>query len=75
MIFGHALIILPAVLGIRLTDHPALFVPLAILHLSVLLRVTGDLLELEGLRQSSGLVTVLALLGFALTNVVVSRKR
>ena len=75
MIFGHALIILPAVLGIRLTHHPALFVPLAILHLSVLLRVTGDLLELGGLRQSSGLVTVLALLGFALTNVVVSRKR
>lgn len=75
MIFGHALIILPAVLGIRLTYHPALYVPLAILHLSVLLRVTGDLLELEGLRQSSGLVTVLALLGFALTNVVVSRGR
>lgn len=75
MVFGHALIILPAVAGVRLAYHPALYVPLATLHLSVLLRVTGGLLELEGLRQLSGLVTVLALLGFALANLVVSRIR
>lgn len=72
MVFGHALIILPAVVGARLAYHPALYVPLATLHLSVLLRVTGSLFEHEVLRQSSGLVTVLALLGFALTNMLVS---
>ena len=74
MIFGHALIILPAVPGARLAYHPALYVPLATLHLSVLLRVTGGLFGHEVL-QSNGLVTVLALLGFALTNVVVLRIR
>lgn len=75
MVFGHALIILPAVAGVRLAYHPALYVPFATLHLSVLLRVTGDLMELEGLRQSSGLVTVLAVLGFALTNMITARIR
>lgn len=75
MVFGHALIILPAVAGVRLAYHPALYVPLVMLHLSVLLRVTGGLFEHEVLRQSSGLVTVLAMLGFALVNVAVSRFR
>lgn len=75
MVFGHALIILPAVVGARLAYHPALYVPLATLHLSVLLRVTVSLFEHEVIRQSSGLVTVLALLGFALTNMLVSGVR
>ena len=67
MVFGHALVIFPAVARVTLTYRPALYVPLAALHLSVALRVVGDLLELDPLRLASGPLTVLALLGFALT--------
>ena len=39
MIFGHAPVILPAVLGVRLSYSSALYVPLALLHASLALRV------------------------------------
>jgi hypothetical protein len=39
MVFGHAPIILPAVLRVTYPYHPALYAPLALLHLSVALRM------------------------------------
>jgi hypothetical protein len=39
MVFGHAPVILPAVLRVAFPWHPALYVPLALLHASVLLRM------------------------------------
>jgi len=39
MIFGHAPVILPAVLGVRFPYSPALYVPLALLHASLAVRV------------------------------------
>ena len=39
MVFGHAPVILPAVLRVRLPYHPALYAPLALLHVSLALRV------------------------------------
>ncbi len=39
MIFGHAPVILPAVLGVRVPYAPVLYVPLALLHASLALRV------------------------------------
>ena len=39
MIFGHAPVILPAVLRIRFRYHPALYVPLVLLHASLAVRV------------------------------------
>ncbi|HEX6155521.1 MAG TPA: hypothetical protein VFZ54_05825 [Burkholderiales bacterium] len=39
MVFGHAPVILPAVLRIRFPYHPALYLPLALLHVSLALRV------------------------------------
>ncbi len=39
MIFGHAPVILPAVLGVRFPYSPALYFPLALLHASVAVRV------------------------------------
>lgn len=41
MIFGHAPVILPAVLGIRFPYSAALYAPLALLHGSLALRVAG----------------------------------
>ena len=64
MVFGHALIIFPAITGVTLRYWPPLYVPLAMLHLSVALRVVGGLLEIEPLRLASGPLTVLALLSF-----------
>lgn len=69
MVFGHALIIFPAVAGVVLRYRAALYLPLALLHVSVLLRVTGDLLELSEVRIASGPVTATALVVFAATMV------
>jgi hypothetical protein len=38
MVFGHAPVILPAVLRVRFPYHPALYVPLAALHVSLAVR-------------------------------------
>lgn len=64
-VFGHALIIFPAITGAVLRYRPALYVPLALLHASVLLRVTGDVLELSAVRVASGPATALAMVSFA----------
>lgn len=66
MVFGHAPMILPAVLGLRLGFHPVFYAPLAALHLSLVLRVAGDLLGLDLSRQWGGLLNALAILAFIL---------
>lgn len=71
MIFGHAPIILPAVTGLRITYSALLYGPLALLHISVALRVTADLFEWNDLRAASGLLTVAALIGYAGTVLAV----
>ncbi len=65
MVFGHALIIFPAVTGVRLQYRPVLYLPLALLHISVALRVGGDLLEVATIRLASGPLTAGALIVFA----------
>ena len=42
MIFGHAAIIFPAVLRVAVPYHPVFYLPLAILHASLALRLWGD---------------------------------
>lgn len=65
MVFAHALIILPAVTGIRLRYHWTLYLPLVLLHLSVALRIGGGVLDLQSLRLLSGPLTTVSLLMFA----------
>jgi len=68
MIFGHAPIILPAILGRTTSPYqPALYVPLLLLHASLLLRVLGDLIGWWPGRQWGGLLNALAVLLFLLT--------
>jgi hypothetical protein len=43
MIFGHAPIIVPALTGVAVRHHLGFYLPLALLHLGLLLRVAGDL--------------------------------
>ncbi|HVW17431.1 MAG TPA: hypothetical protein VHB30_04215, partial [Solirubrobacteraceae bacterium] len=42
MVFAHAPVIVPAVLGVPLPYRPALYAPLALLHASLALRLAGD---------------------------------
>lgn len=76
MIFGHALIVLPAVMRISLHYTAALYLPLALLHVSLAVRVFSDILELLGPRALSGMLTIVALAFFAVTLALASvRKR
>lgn len=50
MIFGHAPVIFPAVLGLPIHFRWPAYVPLAVLHASVLLRLVGDLAGLPWAR-------------------------
>ena len=64
MIFGHAPIIFPAVLGLPITFRPTFYVHLGLLHLSLLLRVAGDLMGWLPGRQWGGLLNAVAVLLF-----------
>jgi len=64
MIFGHAPIIFPAVLGMPISFQPAFYVHLTLLHASLLLRIVGDLASWVPGRQWGGLLNVLVVLLF-----------
>ncbi|MFC7279961.1 hypothetical protein ACFQS1_38890 [Paractinoplanes rhizophilus] len=65
MIFVHAPVILPAVLRRPLPYRPVLYLPLALLHASLLVRVTaGDAAGLEPAWRWSGVVNVASVLLF-----------
>ncbi len=64
MIFAHAPIILPAVTGLSVPYHPRLYVPLALLQISLLLRVAGDLAGWLPGRRWGGLLNEVAILLF-----------
>lgn len=64
MIFGHAPIIFPAIVGQAMPFQPMFYSHLALLHLSLLLRVGGDLTGWLPGRLWGGLFNVVALLLF-----------
>ncbi len=64
MIFGHAPIIFPAVLRLPITYRPAFYAHLALLHLSLVLRVGSDLAGWTAGREWGGLLNVVAVLLF-----------
>lgn len=66
MVFAHAPVIVPAVVNVRLEYRPTFYVHVAVLHVSLLLRVIGDLVDVLGRwRVWGGLFNALALLLFA----------
>ena len=69
MIFGHAPIIFPAIIGKPMPFQPIFYSHLALLHLSLFLRIAGDLTPWLPGRQWGGLFNVVALLLF-LANTV-----
>lgn len=74
MIFGHAPIVFPAVLGLPIRYSPWLYSHLLLLHLTLALRVTGDLLLWMPGRQWGGLLNGVVVLLF-LGNTLLSLRR
>ena len=64
MIFGHAPIIFPAVLGLGVAYRPWFYVHLGVLHASLVLRVFGDLAPWPTGRQWGGLLNGVAIVIF-----------
>lgn len=64
MIFGHAPIIFPAILGTPITFSPVFYLQLGLLHGAMLLRLLGDLLGQSDLRRWGGLLSEVAILLF-----------
>lgn len=64
MIFGHAPIIFPAILGVPINYRPAFYIHLVLLHISLLIRTTGNLLSHDLIRRAGGLFNEFAILLF-----------
>jgi len=61
MIFGHAPIIFPAVLRVKIPYHRYFYLPLLVLHASLALRIVGGLAGEFPLRRAGGLLNAIAL--------------
>ena len=69
MVFGHAPIIFPSVLRVTVPWHWTFYLPLALLHASLLLRVAGDLAQSLPLRAHGGAANAVALAAFVLSTI------
>lgn len=74
VIFGHAPIIIPAVANVAVGYRPAFYTHLALLHISLVLRVAGDLAFVPPLRMWAGLLNVIALLLFIANTGLAARR-
>jgi len=69
MIFAHGPIILPTITGLALPFQNIFYLHAGLLHLSLLLRIAGDLSPAPSLQQWAGLLNAGAILLFLLNNV------
>ncbi len=67
MVLGHAPIILPAVMRVRIDYRSHFYLPLLLLHASLALRIVADGLDAFALRRTGALINGVALLAFILT--------
>lgn len=77
MIFGHAPLIFPSVLRRPMAYLPAFYIPLVSLHISLIVRVIGDLTNSIPLRQWGGLlngVTLVLFLGVTVLSLMIGSK-
>lgn len=76
MIFAHGPIILPGVLGIIAKPfHRVLYFWLVILHISLLVRLAGDVLLFSEMRLYSGLLSAVAIVGYFATMAILTFAR
>ncbi len=69
MVFGHAAVIFPAVVRVKMPYHPVFYLPLLVLHVSLFARLLGDALTQPGLRSLGGLLNAVALALFIAVTV------
>jgi hypothetical protein len=69
MIFAHAPIILPTITGLALPFQNSFYLHAGLLHLSLLLRIAGDLSQSPSWQQWGGLLNAAAILLFLVNNV------
>lgn len=74
MVIGHAPIIFPAVMRVKIPYHPFFYLPLAAVQLSLALRVLGNLGDWWALRQLGGLFNALSLALLVLTILISVRR-
>ncbi|MGE5088797.1 MAG: hypothetical protein ACM3QY_06700 [Candidatus Levyibacteriota bacterium] len=70
MVFGHAPIIIPSVIGVAIPYSRWFYAPLALLHASLLLRVAGDALADAQWRALGGMLNAAALAAFILGTLI-----
>lgn len=78
MIFGHAPIIFPAILGAQIKFYPVFYVHLVLLHLSLIIRILGNLNSQFVLRNWGGLLNEIAIflfLGMTIFSIIKGRER
>lgn len=78
MIFGHAPIIFPAILGLPISYRPAFYAQLILLHLSLIIRILGDLTNQFEIRRWGGLlneVAILLFLGMTVYSILSARRQ
>lgn len=78
MIFGHAPIIFPAILGAPVKFYPAFYAQFILLHLSLFVRIGGDFLSNQTIRQWGGLfneIAILLFLGMTVYSIVKEIKK
>lgn len=77
MVFGHAPIIVPAVLRVALPYRAWFYLPLVVLHASLAERIVGDLLMMHAVRQRGAIGNAAAIVIFILTMLFagLSRRR
>ena len=75
MIFAHAPIVFPAVLGVTMIYSARFYAPLVLLHASLLLRVGGDLTGWWQARLWGGLLNAVVILLFLGSTVISLRPR
>lgn len=77
MIFGHAPIIFPAILGKPIIFYRTFYLHISLLHLSLAIRIAGDLFSNQVVRQWGGLlneVAILLFLGMTVYSIVKGTK-
>ena len=64
MVFGHAPVIAPSVMRVAVPYHATFYVPLALLHVSLAVRLWGDATGDFDLRRAGGILAAVALAAF-----------
>lgn len=67
MVFGHAPVIFPAVARVRMPYQKSFYLPLLVLHASLLVRLAGDAMVRPDLRSLGGMLNAAALALFILS--------